>query len=649
MIKLPIVGGEVPENLKKWYTRDRDHSAKWRQEAKEDFDFVAGRQWDQDALKLLNDQGRPVITYNYIGAYVDTVSGLESSNKQEVRYIPRELGDVEANEVLTSAGEWFNDEADMSKAESDMFMNTIICGMGWTEDRLDFDDNPNGTPYSEERDPLAMVWDYRARQSNLKDSKRVWYVQDEIPIEEARLMFPGFDDDALNASWASLKASMRPPHVNDGFIHLDRGLTQKGNVHSVTIVQCQIKMQEEYYRVISPYDQTEDDWSVEQWDLAQQMGLPVYGTRHKRTVVKQMFLGSQVLAVGDGPSKDKFSFRCMTGKRDTVRNLFLGIVRAMKDPQSWTNKWRSQILHILNSQAKGGIMAERGAFEDERAAEKSWAAAERITWMEDGSLSNSNGPRVQPKPMAQIPAGHEALMAESEGAIRKVANIPLELIGMADVNQPGILEHQRKQAGMTNLQYLFDNLNAYRKGKGQLILEYIQRYLSDGRLIRIVGDDKARYVPLVKQASEEYDVIIDDAPTSPNQKERTWFLIQDLMPQVREMLTPAIMLEILQYSPLPKSLLEKLREQMEAGAGEAGQSQAMQQAMQQLLMQMQAAEARKTEAEAGAAEAKATGEMADAMKARADTLKSRADAEYTMVETQRLIEAPPEPQANVAP
>jgi hypothetical protein len=64
----------------------------------------------------------------------------------------------------------------------------------------------------------------------------------------------------------------------------------------------------------------------------------------------------------------------------------------------------------------------------------------------------------------------------------------------------------------------------------------------------------------MRQASATYDVIVDEAPSSPNQKEKVWSLVGPMFMQ----LPPQIQIELLEYSPFPDSVVEKVKKAMQA-------------------------------------------------------------------------------------
>src|SRR5262245_29894489 len=117
--------------LKKWERLAKDHWSKWREEARQAFDFVAGHQWSADDKAALLDQMRQPVTFNRIGPMVDAVQGAEVLNRQEVRYSPRQMGAVQVNEIITTADEWARDLADTADEESDAFADLIISVRGW--------------------------------------------------------------------------------------------------------------------------------------------------------------------------------------------------------------------------------------------------------------------------------------------------------------------------------------------------------------------------------------------------------------------------------------------------------------------------------------------------------------------------------------
>lgn len=552
--------------LKAWIRQDMKHVSTWRKEAKEDYEFYSGHQWsdaDKTALEALK---RPILTFNRIAPLVNAVVGSERNNRREVRYIPREQGDAKANEVLTAAGEWFRDECGAEFEESDAFEDNVICGMGWTDTRLDFDADPDGAPKIERMDPLEMGWDCHAVKPNLLDASRLWRVR-ELSYDDAVDLTGVKDKFKLHAAWIK-SAGDSTQHDQDEADQYSGEQNDQANggygKSKCIVVEIRWFEKQTYYRgpdIENPAEIKEYD--ERQFKMIRKQAPDFPGVRQQRKVVKRAFLGSEVLGEVDQPMvpPGMFGWECLTGYRDKVKGYFYGVVKAAKDPARWANKFFSQTQFLLNSQSKGGIAAERGAFEDDRQAEESWARSDGITWMKQGTLSGDK-PKIIPKPVAQFPTGFFTLFQEAKEEINQVTGLSQEFIGTREVDQAGVLEHQRRQSSLNLLASLFDSLRRYRMRQGRTMLYLIQNHLADGRLIRIVGDDMKQYVPLTKEAvaNKTYDIIVDDSPTSPNEKDRTWSILMQMLPMVKDLMTPDVAMELLALSPLPASLVEKLRQ-----------------------------------------------------------------------------------------
>lgn len=627
--------------LRSWFELDAQHSNKWRRAAREEFDFVACRQWDPQDERDLTEQGRVAITFNRTLAIIKSVAGIEINGRHEIAFLPRQatnMQQAEFNELLSEGSRWMGDGCDAQDEQSDAFQDCCICGMGWTEQRLDFELNAEGAYVEERVDPLEMYWDNSARARNLTDARRIWRVR-KMALSDARELFPGSPDIDMDASWARAAGINTDPvkPVEDRTLreeNLKFDFDPKTEVH---IVQVQWWEREVYWRVVDPLSggPAQELTVPEYRRLANRyamLGRDLIALECRRRVYKQAFLGSAILGgVRPAPVSDRFTFQCITGERDRNEGTWFGLVRLMKDPQMWANKWLSQSLHILNSTAKGGILAEEDAFTDQREAEESYALPDAITWVRKEAIQKG---KIIQKPGGGIPTAYIQLLQYAITAIRDTVGINLELLGMRDATQPGILEAQRKQAAMTILATLFDSLRRFRKGVGRVRLFMMQNYLSDGRWIRVTGPDGFKFVQLLRdQTAGDYDIIIDDAPSSPNQKEKSWGIIQLMLPAIREMLTPEIVLMLLEYSPLPAKLVENLKTMLKEPDPEKQQQQQLAMAAAKAELDKLVAAAAKDQATAERTKVGALIDQITVGKLQAEIGKIGAETEGTRAQT----------------
>src|SRR6185295_8758050 len=119
------------------------------------------------------------------------------------------------NELLTSAAKWVRDECGAEDEESDSFMDLVICGVGSTETRLEYDDEPDGKLVVERIDPLEIYVDGASRRGNFADARHVFRVR-QVDRKVAEEMFPDIPTFDLDAAWArDENAAANEPHDQD--------------------------------------------------------------------------------------------------------------------------------------------------------------------------------------------------------------------------------------------------------------------------------------------------------------------------------------------------------------------------------------------------------------------------------------------------
>lgn len=605
---------DLAERIDKDLKSSRRKHDEWRDEALTNYDYVAGRQLSSEEVSALLDMEREAITFNRIEPIVSSICGHQANNPQEVKFFPRTLGDAQLNEMLSNAAAWADDQCDATDELNDVFFDLVVTGMGWSDCYMDYTENMDGQLKTADRIyPLEMDWDWRARKRNIDDAKWVarsrWWDR-----EEAKATWPKIAelDELIYAGEAFASNVESSPHVQaEDYPDMDEDAPDNSSWYNnaedqVFITQYQWWQYETVFRVIDPMSGRLVELSENKFTKLSERGAidaKRYIRQRKRVYYQAFKCGPIVLQQGICPYEKGFTLRCVTGKRDARKGTWFGAVRGMRDPQRWSNKLFMDIHELVVSNRRGGAFVEEDALVDPVKAEEDWNANNPLIVVRRGALTANKVVERQP---AAYPHGMDKLLEQAIGAIPDVTGINMEMMGLVDRDQPGIVESSRKQAALTILATLFSNFNRFIKERGRVVLHFIMKYMNDGRLMRISDDSgKPQYVPLqLPKDAVDYDVITDDAPASINRKQETFLVLRELLPHIIAAQIP-MPPDVLDYVPLPQALVQKWKETLQPKGMDPQQQMLLMKKLMQDLQEQAAdiaetmAKTEKTKAEIG--------------------------------------------------
>ena len=196
----------------------------WREQAEESYNFVENKQWDEKDKKFNDDNKiwRPMMTFNKVLPQIRLLSGMERQNREELRVFPREGGDVQDADIMTSLVKYVLDENlapwELTRKSNDVY----VCGRGWIRTDITHDENINGDVLIERLNPFSVFWDTMSDKWSGQDMRWVQYGP-WMTEDEAKELWPDFADQIDIGDWLS-KTEPLEEGMTSGDIHYNKSI-----------------------------------------------------------------------------------------------------------------------------------------------------------------------------------------------------------------------------------------------------------------------------------------------------------------------------------------------------------------------------------------------------------------------------------------
>lgn len=324
----------------------------WRQNAKQDYKFMQGKQWDDADMKKMREAGRPAITINRIRPIINLLCGYASQNETEPDFLPRSEEDDRVSRVAKGITKYCLDRANYQRNKGKCFRDKIICGLAnyWVHYEFDYA-KLDGEIRIDRVSPFDVFVDPECSQEDLSDAQYIGRYSWESP-SKLKQVYP---DKAVEIDTLSHKFD--DTELETGRFETINGeaLWYSDKYRKVRVVQYWYKEYKTKRIFITQNGVVDEDNPL----YVVLMAMGKEPTSIPDTQIRfATFSDNVLLEEGESPYKhNKFplvrDYCYYTGELVDEELEPAGVVCDIKDAQRETNKNRSQRMHVVNQQTLG--------------------------------------------------------------------------------------------------------------------------------------------------------------------------------------------------------------------------------------------------------------------------------------------------------
>jgi len=452
--------------------------------------YFAGIQWDASVRAKLESQGKPVLTINKIMSTMAVVMGEQLRNRADVSFRPLKKGTQEVADALTKVYIQITNSNKLDDLESEVSNDGFITSRGFYDIRASFDDHMQGEVKIKRVNPRNVLIDPDADEYDPDTWKEVfitkWLTVNDIEILYGEKHAKDIKVKGTGDFRHGFDSAERFHGTFAGASQVPEGDTDNLNTRrKIRVIERQYKKIRNAWWFVdlttSDMRMVPESWNAKKrQDVANNAGLAL--VKRLAESIRWTVTADDIVLFDEWSPYKHFT---IVPYFPYLRNgLTIGLVENLLSPQDQLNKASSQELHIINTTANSGYKVKAGSLRNMSIDDLEDRGAETGVVFELADVNDLE--KISPN---QVPTGLDRVTYKSDEFIKEISGISDSQRGMdrADVAAKAIKAKQ--SAGAVNLAKPMDNLTKTRHILASRVINLIQTYYTEERIIHIVGRD----------------------------------------------------------------------------------------------------------------------------------------------------------------
>ena len=476
--------------------------------------FFVGNHWDPQDLNALQLARRPALTINKVISTVSTLMGQQIYNRNEVSFRPAGEGATsEVSDALQKVWSQIAANNQLNWLRSDVFADGIIRSRGFYDVRLDFTDSLKGEVRITMLNSKNVVIDPDAELYD-PDGWNDVFITKWLTYQDIATLYNQKDADYLKDRDSSQFpfAYDSIERIRDRFGGAGTFAASGAGTVDTAYVRANIRVLERQYRRLTSQKHfvdvaTGDARPVpESWER-DRIAAVLERTQGQLTVISKKVKRIRWTVTADNVVlHDDWSpykhFTPVPYFPHFHHGRTVGLVENLLGSQELLNKSSSQELHVINTSANSGWTVETGNLVNMEIEDLAQTGAQTGLVLEVKRIDGIE--KITPN---ATPQGMDRISYKAEEHMKSISGVSDSMQGFDREDVAAKAISAKRQSGQTNLVRVLDNLERTDYLLARNVVDLVQEYYTEERLVHITGNDLVNSSETV--AVNQYDPATD--------------------------------------------------------------------------------------------------------------------------------------------